>query len=313
MRKKVFSILLSLAMVMAMILAMAVTTFATSAPESDFDFNAETGTITGYHGAGGDIEIPATIGGVEVKHIGECAFRWNKTLGKVTFAPGSKLETIQSRAFAECGITDITIPASVREIRASAFEQSDKMINVTIEDNSQLEIIGECAFFMTNITGFDMPESVKRIEYSAFACCDITEITLPAGLEYIGDAAFEGCIWMTKVTSKMITPYPIETFTFLHTALGAIYVPAESVEEYKKVWKQFPNMIKPIPDGISETETGGDVLNTENNNQNVEHATSAGTSPDTGDTEDAIIYGFTTLLALIGAGYVYRLRRKEEK
>ena len=68
MRKKVFSILLSLAMVMAMIPAMAVTTFATSAPEivtsapeSDFKFNAVTGTITGYHGAGGDIEIISNL------------------------------------------------------------------------------------------------------------------------------------------------------------------------------------------------------------------------------------------------------------
>ena len=56
-----FSILLSLAMVMAMIPAMAVTTFATSAPESDFKFNAVTGTITGYHGAGGDIEIISNL------------------------------------------------------------------------------------------------------------------------------------------------------------------------------------------------------------------------------------------------------------
>ncbi len=33
----------------------------------------------------------------------------------------------------------------------------------------------------------------------------------------------------------------------------------------------------------------------------------------TGDSSDIIFYGFTTLLALLGAGFVYGLRRKEEK
>ena len=40
-------------------------------PESDFNFNPATGTITGYTGSGGEINIPPAIGGAAVKVIGD--------------------------------------------------------------------------------------------------------------------------------------------------------------------------------------------------------------------------------------------------
>ena len=42
--------------------------------ENDFIID-ENGTVTGYSGSGGDVTIPAEIGGIAVKAVGERAFR----------------------------------------------------------------------------------------------------------------------------------------------------------------------------------------------------------------------------------------------
>lgn len=44
------------------------------ANEADFEFDSDTGTITGYTGPGGDVMIPSQIGGVSVTKIGKRAF-----------------------------------------------------------------------------------------------------------------------------------------------------------------------------------------------------------------------------------------------
>ena len=43
-----------------------------ASPADDFVFDS--GTITGYTGEGGDVEIPSAIGGVLVKNIGNSVF-----------------------------------------------------------------------------------------------------------------------------------------------------------------------------------------------------------------------------------------------
>ena len=65
--------------------------------ESFFNFDAWTGTITGYDTAGGlDVVIPKVIRGVEVKSIGKSAF-WEK------------------------GVTSVVIPEGVTKIEFGAF------------------------------------------------------------------------------------------------------------------------------------------------------------------------------------------------
>ena len=50
----------------------------TASPQGDFVFSQ--GTITGYTGTGGAVEIPSTIGGVPVAVIGSGAFQNNSTI-----------------------------------------------------------------------------------------------------------------------------------------------------------------------------------------------------------------------------------------
>ena len=210
--KNYFSILLASALALCGNAA-----WAAPAAESDFTFDSTTGTITGYKGAGGDVEIPATIGGVTVTAIGG-AFVHNASLKSVTipasvtniwdvafassgmtnvtFAAGSQLKTIGESAFNLTWMKELTIPASVREIGTSAFARNESLLALTFEEGSQLEVIGDSAFndcYMTNAVV--IPASVKHIGYQAFsACLSAAAFIFAEGsqLETIGGQAFLG-------------------------------------------------------------------------------------------------------------------------
>lgn len=75
-------------------------------------------TLTGFKDADTaptEITIPATVQGFGVTSIEEMAFS-DENLTSVHFAEDSKLVTISAGAFAQSGVTSITIPASVQEI-----------------------------------------------------------------------------------------------------------------------------------------------------------------------------------------------------
>jgi len=142
-------------------------TFSTP-PLSPFTYtNNGTGlTITGYTGAGGVVEIPATIGGVAVKTIGQNAFQSKTSLAAVTIPEG--VTAILDGAFAGCsGMTAITLPNSLASIGNYAFDGCSSLGSITI------------------------PDSVTSIGANAFAwCTSLTGITLPSGLNKILSGTF---------------------------------------------------------------------------------------------------------------------------
>lgn len=124
-------------------------------------------TITGYTGEGGDIAIPAELGGYPVTAIGDGAFYNCDSLISV-FIPDS-VTNIGSSAFTKCdGLTNVTIPDSVIEINQRTFEYCSKLYSISIPDS--VISIGVCAFR---------------------GCSSLIKITLGRGLANIG----QGAIW----------------------------------------------------------------------------------------------------------------------
>ena len=73
--------------------------------------------------------------------------------------------------------TELTLPASVTEIKSFAFHGFDEITSVTI------------------------PSTVKKIGYAAFTgCSSLTSITIPASVTEIEDSAFSGCYRLYEVT-----------------------------------------------------------------------------------------------------------------
>ncbi len=108
--------------------------------------------------------------------------------------------TIGDYAFANCNLTDITIPSSVTTIGGGTFDGCTNLTNITIP-NSVTTIGGRAFNGCIGLTNITIPNSVTTIEYSAFnGCIGLTNITIPNSVTTIGNGAFNGCIGLTNIT-----------------------------------------------------------------------------------------------------------------
>ena len=170
-----------------------------------------------------------------VRSIGHFAFFDCISFTGITFAEGSQLETIGSRAFYDCtSLTSITIPESVRSISHFAFlncrsftgiiipetlttigngvfSRCEKLTSIMVDANnpnyaSESGILYNKA--KTEILAYPsasgniiIPASVTSIGDSAFSrCASLTSITIPASVTSIGEGAFRGCTGLTNIT-----------------------------------------------------------------------------------------------------------------
>lgn len=96
-------------MILAYLLFVGISTFAL-ADAADFTFDPATGTITGYGGSGGDVQIPDEIDGVAVTGISQAVFHGNMSITEVAI-PGS-VTSIADRAFENCtNLTEFRVAA----------------------------------------------------------------------------------------------------------------------------------------------------------------------------------------------------------
>ena len=143
------------------------------------------------------------IGG-GVTSIGKHAFTNCSQLSTVELPQNGALETINEIAFGRidsssevgAGITEITIPESVKTIEMYAFNGCTKLATVTFAPNSQLETIHSDAFRDTAISEISIPASVKTINWDVFkGCSNLTKVIFesPSKLNYVDENAFRGC------------------------------------------------------------------------------------------------------------------------
>lgn len=110
------------------------------------------------------IEIPARIGSMVVRSIGEKAF-YKKLL------------------------LSVKIPDSVESIGAKAFAGN---LLSSIKLPSRISSLGDFAFIYNQLSILNLPESLTQVGAYAFAYNELTNIKFPAQLNTIGDFAFAG-------------------------------------------------------------------------------------------------------------------------
>ena len=154
--------------------------FAAPAPESDFEYGASNGRaiIRKYKGAGGTVEIPATLGGYPVTGI-------------------------KMQAFIECtSLKSVSMPESMTWIGDSAFAGCTGLEQVEISPN--LTTIGPNSFYSCNgLTSVVVPDKVTIIESLAFfGCLNLESITIPASVTTLDSTFVFGCTNLKKIEFK---------------------------------------------------------------------------------------------------------------
>ncbi len=149
-----------------------------------------------------------------VSYIPDCAFKGCTSLCDIQL-PGT-LTTIGNYAFRSCkALETITLPDNLSAIGNFAFNNCTALQNTVFPPG--ITFIGEEAFSFTAIQELDLKacSRLRSIDQWAFAHCEqLTHVTLPEGLNTMGDGIFFGCqslhsvIMPTTVTA--IAPYMLK-------------------------------------------------------------------------------------------------------
>lgn len=191
--KRIFCIFVILALMLS-VPVVASAEGETTAVSGEFTYKVYTdGTacITGYSGAGGDVIIPSEIDGKVVSTIGDELFWYMEELTSVTLP--ENLEYIGARVFQNCtSLTEIKLPDTVAEIGDACFLGCANLSKINVP--AKLSYVGAFAFDETPwITQFDGCTSVilgGRVFYKYLA--DADSVVVPDGVVCISDNAFEG-------------------------------------------------------------------------------------------------------------------------
>ena len=135
-------------------------------------------------------------------------------LRRVTFGPSSSLEWIGIEAFGAyvdwdhgwgtCGLVEISIPDSVRELCDDCFKGYSSLRRVTFGPSSSLE----------------------RIGVSCFEATGVEEVCVPDGVRELCDGCFEGCSRLRRVTFAPSSSLErIGAFCFRDTGVEEVSVP----------------------------------------------------------------------------------------
>ena len=225
--------------------------------------------------------ISATIPN-SVTSIGDKAFYNCSSLTSVTI--GNGVTSIGDYAFCNAALTSIVVPDNVTFIGKGAFSDMEetlksavigsgvKELNATFVEcmslesvilSEGLETIGDEVFNGCNsLNSVNIPHSVTSIGYAAFAgCLPLESIVIPSGVTTIGEYAFGFCISLTTVICKAIEVPELESDVFNRMPLSeaTLYVPAESLEDYKAAeqWKEFGTILPldKTPNSVENIQT----------------------------------------------------------
>ena len=182
-----------------------------------------------------------------VTTIGGSAFYGCSNLANVTIPDG--LTTIGGGAFYGCSsMATVNIPDGVTSIGSSAFQNCAALTAITLP--ASVTTIGGSAFYgCSNLANVTIPDGVTSIGASAFrGCSKLESITLPVSVTSVGNYVFRYCSMLAEVNifAVSLQTYGSDAFRDTHAGLK-IYVPSNSLEEYKTKWSAYADKFEALP------------------------------------------------------------------
>ena len=179
-----------------------------------------------FHGFGKIISctLPSTL-----LSIGNSAFE-STTLSQIAFP--TSLKSIGDKAFYyNSGITEITIPASVESIGTEAFSNCSALASVTFATDGALKRLPEKCFYDSYPSSVTLPGGLEEIGDFCFAASvnfikpKLASITFPAALKTIGNHAFYQNKALKSVTFSGENLTTIGEGAFRFTGLTSLSLP----------------------------------------------------------------------------------------
>jgi len=147
-----------------------------------------------------DISIPSTIGSVTITEIGNEVFKDRNEIKTVQLP--DTLKTIGAHAFYGSGLTELTIPVSVDEIKVYAFSNCNSLKTVVFGETdaaNPTQITFSTGIYShpytftncTNLSKITLSRRISRVpEYFADGCNQLRTVEWPENLTEIGKYAF---------------------------------------------------------------------------------------------------------------------------
>lgn len=176
----------------------------------------------------------------QTRYIGEGAFYNCVSLNMATFNSGIvNLTEIKPYTFYNCiNLGDITLPSSIRKISDYAFFNCRKMTKIVAGSTaspSPIREIGNSAFENCIQLKYNesspnqrviFPQTEKIGDRAFYGCTALTQINIPASLEYVGQAAFAFATNLNTVSFGATTLTTLSKDMFMGcTALTSFTVP----------------------------------------------------------------------------------------
>ena len=263
--------------------------------ESDFIFSQ--GTITGYTGAGGVVEIPSVISGKPVVVIGDNAFKDNTAITSVLI-PNSVVIVGDFAFYHNTSLKTVTIGNGVTYIGDYAFDSSGyALTSVTI--GNHVTRIGDYAFAVSAIEAVVIPNSVKTLGNGVFeACSSLKNVLIPNSVTSIGNSAFKNTGLTTVTMGNRVSSVGSNAFEG-NTALKSVKFTAKAPTVGTDAFKGVPFGAKAIrPAGITGYGTNGTLWN------NLIVWTPGAVAAPTVTASRAILAQNAATMTITGSGFV---------
>lgn len=142
------------------------------------------------------IELDSLYLGRNVDCQGYCKFA-DSYPKKITF--GEFVTTVNEGLFAYCGISNLIIPASIKNIEEYAFSGCSNLKNLVFENGELPLTIKKKAFDANKIESFTTGRNWESIDGGLKFSKSLKEVNLVDGITIIPQSAFEGCSKLEKV------------------------------------------------------------------------------------------------------------------
>ena len=164
----------------------------------------------------------------------ECC-KWYRKLKSIVIPEGVK--TIEKHAFLGCPLLEyVHIPSTIELVETEAFQDCTKLYYLDFAQGIETLNFEENVFNgCTGLKHISLPEGLEEIGDNTFLnCTALQSVRLPSTLKTIGDNAFKGCIKLLSI----IIPENVETIgkSAFPQQLKDVYLMAKDIAHLPKIW-----------------------------------------------------------------------------